>query len=218
MTKRAIILSNGVIEDPESIHLRLKDWGDAIVIAADGGYHHAEPLKLALHSIVGDLDSVPRKDYNNLLEQGVQIHSYPSEKDETDLELALLYAIDQEVQSILILGAVGGRLDMTLSNLFLMSIPELKSVHVETWFGVQRAWVIHAPGDEIRGQPGDTLSLIPLSGTAKGITTKGLKYPLKDDFLKANRSRGLSNVLSSSIARVDVDEGMLLAIHTPGRA
>jgi thiamine pyrophosphokinase len=218
MKKRAIILSNGIIEDPSIIRERLKDWTDAIVIAADGGYLHAEILNLELHSIVGDLDSISHKMGSSFFEQGLHIQSHPPEKDETDLELALLYALSEKVEEILILGAIGGRLDMTLSNLLLMSIPRFERVRVEIWYSTQTAWFIRPPGDEVQGAPGDTLSLIPFTEIVKGITTSGLSYPLNNENLKAGPSRGLSNVLTDSTAGIELQEGILLAIHTPGHA
>ena len=218
MEKRAIVLANGKIEDPLTIRQRLKSWKDAIVIAADGGYLHAETLDLEIQSIVGDLDSMSEDVKTNFLTQGTHIQSFPPEKDETDLELALLHAVDLDVDRILILGAIGGRLDMTLSNLHLMLLPQLEQVKVEAWYGNQTLWIIRPPGDEILGQRGDTLSLIPVAGTVKGITTSHIKYPLKNENLSVGLSRGLSNVLTASDASIDLQEGLLFVIHTPGYA
>ena len=218
MEKRAIILTNGIIEDPSIIRTRLKDWNDAIVIAADGGYLHAEILGLELHTVVGDLDSISKKTGSSFFEQGIRIHSSPAEKDETDLALALLHATSLGVDRILILGAIGGRLDMSIANLLLMTLPSLAKIQVEMWVATQTAWIIRPPGDEVLGQPGDTLSLIPLAGTAKGITTSNLAYPLQNEKLRAGFSRGLSNVLTGSTASIELQEGHLLAILTPGRA
>jgi len=218
MEKRAIVLTNGMIEDPSIIRTRLKDWSDAIVIAADGGYLHAETLGLELHTIVGDLDSISKKTRIGFFEQGIRIQSSPAEKDETDLELALLHTASLGVDKILVLGAIGGRLDMTISNLLLMTLPKLAKVQVEMWVATQTAWIIRPPGDEVQGHPGDTLSLIPLAGTAKGITTSHLAYPLTNEQLRAGLSRGLSNVLTDPTASVELQEGFLLAIHTPSRA
>jgi thiamine pyrophosphokinase len=218
MEKRAIVLANGKIEDPLIIRQRLTSWKDAIVIAADGGYLHAETLDLVIHTILGDLDSMSEEVKINFLDQGIHIQSFAPEKDETDLELALLHAVNLDVDRILILGAIGGRLDMTLSNLHLMLIPQLEQVQVETWYGNQTLWIIRPPGDEIRGQRGDTISLIPVAGTAKGVTTSHLKYPLKKENLSIGLSRGLSNVLTASDASIELQEGLLFVLHTPGHA
>ncbi|OGO18751.1 MAG: thiamine diphosphokinase, partial [Chloroflexi bacterium RBG_16_48_8] len=197
---------------------RLNNWGQADVIAANGGSLHAETLGLPIHAVIGDLDSLSEETQAALSAQDIYIQRAPSEKDETDLELALIYAAEQGAREIVVLGAFGGRIDMSIANLLLLTHPQLAKIRIEIWNGTQTAWIIRPPGDEVQGQVGDTLSLIPLKGEAKGVTTRNLAYPLNDEMLPAGPSRGLSNVLTSSTASVRLREGFLLAVHTPGRA
>jgi thiamine pyrophosphokinase len=143
----------------------------------------------------------------------VRIETSSPQKDETDLELALLNLADEKVKRIVVLGALGGRLDMTISNVLLLTHPRLASLQIELWQGRQTAWLIRPPGGEIRGREGDTLSLIPLDGDAQGITTYDLAYPLQHDTLSYGPARGVSNILSGPVARVEVHSGTLLAIH-----
>jgi thiamine pyrophosphokinase len=218
MEKHAIVLTNGLIEDPAIIRSRLKDWPQAVVIAADGGSLHAETLGLKIHAVIGDLDSMSDERLETLTAQDILIQRSPSEKDETDLELALLYALQQGVEKIVVLGALGGRVDMSIANLLLLTHPRLALIHIEIWNGNQTAWIIRPPGDEIQGQVGDTLSLIPLNGPARGVTTQNLAFPLCDEMLPAGPSRGLSNVLSGAKASIELKEGILLAVHSPARA
>jgi thiamine pyrophosphokinase len=86
------------------------------------------------------------------------------------------------------------------------------------WHGGQTGWVIKPPGEDISGHPGDTISLIPLNGDALGITTEGLAYPLKDEGLTSGSVRGISNMLEKSSAHVKLLNGLLLVVHTPGKA
>lgn len=218
MPERAVILVNGLVDQPERIARRLAGWGDALVVAADRGSHHAGALGLRLDAIVGDLDSIGEPERAAFERAGVAFETAPAEKDETDLELALLYALRRGASQMVCIGALGGRLDMTIANVFLLTLPALAGARVELWEGAQTAWLIRPPGDEITGQPGDTLSLIPLAGPVRGITTQGLKYPLRGETLAAGPARGVSNVLLAEGARVDLTEGCLLAVHTPGRA
>jgi thiamine pyrophosphokinase len=60
--------------------------------------------------------------------------------------------------------------------------------------------------------------LIPLGGNASGITTEGLAYPLKGAELPSGSVRGISNLLEKSSAHVELSNGLLLAVHSPGRA
>lgn len=212
--KRAVIFANGELRDPETARC-LPQPGD-LLIAADGGAYHCRALGLTPHIVIGDLDSLAAEARAALEQAGARFEIRPADKDQTDLELALLYAAEQGVETIVVVGALGGRLDMTLANLLLLAHPRLASLRVELRHGAQTAWPIRPPGDEIRGRTGDTLSLIPLGGDAVGITTHGLAYPLRDDTLPTGPARGVSNVLTESVARVELRAGVLLATLTPG--
>jgi thiamine pyrophosphokinase len=216
--ERAIVLSSGEIGDPEALRTRLVGWQEALVVGADAGSLHAPALGLTLNAVIGDFDSLSAQSSAALEAQGVRVERAPAEKDETDLELALLYAARQGATRIAVLGALGGRLDMSLANVLLLAHPGLSQVRVELWHGSQTAWLIRPPGGEIGGQPGDTVSLIPLGGDAGGIETEGLVYRLHGATLRFGPARGVSNVMDSSAARVAFRTGMLLVIHTPGRA
>jgi thiamine pyrophosphokinase len=194
----------------------LQLWKEAIVIAADGGVQHAERLGLEISIVIGDLDSLDEEKNIALKNKNTDVLRVAAQKDETDLELALLYAIEIGVTDIVVLGAFGDRIDMSLSNLLLLTHPSLLAVQIEYWYGRQTAWLIRPPGDEIHGQSGDILSLIPLEGDAEGITTHELYYPLNNEKLEFGPARGISNVLTASVARVELGSGTLIAVHSPG--
>ena len=156
---------------------------------------------------------------------GARVIRFSPRKDETDLELALRHAARQDATEILILAALGGRLDLTIANLLLLALPELKGRDVRIVAGAQTAFLIRAghaghggPGGNdgalIEGQPGDTVSLIPLGGDAVGVTAEGLEWPLHEDRLRFGPARGVSNVLTAEQARVRVRQGLLLCVVT----
>ncbi|GAB4475770.1 MAG: thiamine diphosphokinase [Anaerolineae bacterium] len=213
---RAVILSNGPLEDTVVLRKRLAPVTIDLVIGADAGSFHAAALGLRLDMVVGDMDSL--HEHGETLPGDAALIASPAEKDETDLELALLEAVRCGADELVLLGVMGGRLDMALANILLLLHPALDGVRVFIWHGQQTAWLIRPPGGVIRGRPGDTLSLIPLGAAVEGITTNGLRYPLKDEALLLGPARGLSNVLTEPSAQVDVRNGLLLAVHTPGRA
>jgi thiamine pyrophosphokinase len=113
---------------------------------------------------------------------------------------------------------LGGRLDQTIANLLLLTLPDLREIDVRIVEGPQIAFLIHAGDDGalIEGQPGDTVSLIPLKGDAVGVTTEGLEWPLHDDVLHFGPARGVSNVLEARQARVRLRQGSLLCVVTHG--
>ncbi len=213
---KALILVNGELYQPDVLRSRIRAGAFDLVLGADGGARYADTLNVTLDAIIGDLDS-----FSALEQPGIgntELVSYPAEKNETDLELALLYVEQQGADQIVMVGAMGGRMDMTIANILLITQASLSSCRIEVWHGEQTGWFIKPPGEDISGHPGDTLSLIPLGGDASGITTKGLKYSLKDEKLIFGPARGISNLLEKPPAHIKLAEGLLLAIHTPGRS
>ncbi|MFC2013150.1 thiamine diphosphokinase [Chloroflexota bacterium] len=213
---KALILVNGELYKADVLRRRIRAEAFDLVLGTDGGARYAATLNVTLNAIIGDLDSLSDLEQQSI--SNTEFVSYPAGKDETDLELALLYAKEQGADQIVMVGAMGGRMDMTIANILLMTHTSLSSCRIEVWHGEQTGWVIRPPGEDISGHPGDTVSLIPLGGYASGVTTKGLKYSLKDAELTFVSARGISNQLEEPSARIKLSEGLLLAIHTPGRA
>ncbi|HIE37724.1 MAG TPA: thiamine diphosphokinase [Anaerolineales bacterium] len=208
---RAVIFANGRFPDPAAHRHLLRP--DDLVVAADGGAAHARALGVTPYVVIGDLDSLEPDLRAELAEAGAQFLTRSPAKDETDLELALLYAVRQGAEEVLILGALGGRIDQTVANLLLLAHPALAGVRVRVIEGAQTAFLIR---DEalIEGRPGDTVSLIPLGGDARGVTAEGLRWPLREGTLRFGPARGVSNILLGRQARVHVREGMLLCVIT----
>ena len=215
MHKLAIVLANAEIEDPPLLRQRLAVLNTATVFAADGGSRHADLLGLRVGVLIGDHDSLDESLREQFAAEGVRFELHSPQKDETDLELALLLAKNEGAQRIIVIGAMGGRMDMTLSNLLLLAHPDLIHLHIEIWDGAQTARIVRPPGGEVRGDAGDSLSLIALGNNAVGITTSHLAYPLANQTLHLGLARGVSNVLTASKAEIKLREGIILLVHTP---
>lgn len=208
---RAIIIANG---DAPGKKLAA-DWlraGDTL-ICADGGGRAALALGLAPQFVIGDFDSLTQDELDALKKRGAVLRLYPKEKDETDLELALMFAAPTH-DEIIILGAGGGRLDQTLANMMLLAMPQLTPRHrVIIATANEQVSLIH-PGElfELRGAAGSTVSLLPVGGDAIGVTTTGLQYPLRDETLCFGPARGVSNVMLGETATILARQGNLLVI------
>jgi thiamine pyrophosphokinase len=189
-----------------------------IIIAADGGARAAWHFDLPINTVVGDMDSLNAGEITLLEARGATFLRHPPEKDATDLELALHHAAENGATWIRIIGGVGGRLDQTLANVYLLALPELAGRDVRLVSGKQEAWLLTVGENLISGAPDDTLSLIPLGGAVQGVRTENLYYPLRDETLLFGPARGISNVMTAHSARVWLREGALLAVHTVGRA
>lgn len=210
---RAVIIANGF---PTSRQV-VKRWmqPDAIVIAVDGGARNALEAGVTPDTVIGDLDSLPESIAAGLRQRGTQFITYPTHKDETDLELAIRHALERGATDIVILCGLGDRWDQSLANMLLLTLPELRDVPARI-VDERHAMRAIAGGATVRieGLAGDTLSLIALGGDARGVTIEGCEYPLTDAVLPFGRTLGISNALTGPVARVSVREGIVLAIHS----
>ena len=145
--------------------------------------------------VVGDLDSLAADDRAWLASQGVPVIQYPHDKDETDLELAIQHGIEKAPHSIVIIGALGARLDHTLGNIALLADERLKGHSAIIDDGVEQVLLCRGR-TEIQGAPGDLVSLLPWGTPAIGVRTSGLKWPLQGDTLLPEKSRGVSNEMT----------------------
>lgn len=209
----AVVLCNGEVSD----HERELRWvrGAALLVAADGGARHARAMGLVPGLVVGDLDSIGGEGLGQL-PPGVEVLAYPRDKDETDTQLAIRHVIDKGFRKVVFLGALGGRFDHSLANVLLLK--EAASLGVEGLIiaGPQEVRLLDAQMDgrlELHGRPGDLLSLIPIS-TAHGVTTRGLKYPLRSESLLVGSPRGISNEFLTDTVAVTCESGLLVVVYT----
>lgn len=186
------------------------------VIAVDGGFHHCAAMGIRTDTLIGDMDSLDPA----LLEQArnlvPEILQYPAKKDQTDLELALEYAVERQgATDILVFGALGGRWDMSIGNVCLLFHPMLDGIDVRLVEDGTEIRLLRGPAAmTICGKTGDGLSLIALAGSARDISLKGLLYHLDHEDLAFGSSRGISNVFLQDGVTIEFKQGNLLVIHT----
>ena len=210
---RALIFANGPISDPQAVHALVHpdDW----LIAADGGARHCLKLGLKPSVVIGDFDSLEERDIKALRRAGSKLVRHPQSKDQTDLEIALRHALTSGISEVLILGAVGDRWDQSLANLLLPALPDMPDTRIWLVDGPSRATIMRSGGNlQLAGQPGDIVSLIPIGGSALGVTTTGLEYPLMKEPLTFGSTLGISNTMLGSSATVDLDIGVLAIFIT----
>jgi thiamine pyrophosphokinase len=183
-------------------------------IAADSGAATALQYGCIPRIVVGDFDSLDASLLDDVGKRGIQIRRAAVEKDETDTELAMQVAIDEGATMITLVGALGGaRFDHAMANILLLA--GFEEIPITLVDGPSTCWIVRGPGNSaIDGQVGDLVSLMPLTGDARGIRTRGLYYALKGETLSFGKPRGVSNVLTEELAEVSVESGMLLVIHT----
>ena len=207
---RVIIFANGEIPDLKKARALLQP--DDYIICADGGSRHALALYLKPDLVIGDMDSIQKGHWQRLKKSGISIELFPRDKNETDLELAVHRAIDMRPEQIVIIAALGGRLDQTLGNISLLADTRLSSSNIRLDDGVEEI-ILCRDQAQIRGRSGDIVSLIPWQGIVTGVQTKDLKWPLTDETLYPDKTRGISNEMTGETASVSIRSGSLLIVH-----
>jgi thiamine pyrophosphokinase len=220
--RHALVVADGDVPSRAALDAAWPGWdANALdVIAADGGYARSLAIGLAPTLLVGDLDSLDPALADAAAAAGIPILRSPVAKDESDTELALLEALRLGATRVTVLGALGGRLDHELANLWLLGHPALDAVDLAVVDARTRVSLVRAPAADgspvvrqLPGPVGATVSLLPFAGDVAGVTTHGLRYPLRGEPLVAGPARGLSNVRELADASVRVERGRLLVVE-----
>jgi thiamine pyrophosphokinase len=213
-----LLFANGSANHGTMIQRVLDESHSPAILCADGGALNAVKFGFTPQLIIGDLDSLTDPQISEFTSKGSTFLRHPPEKDETDLELALYWCAEHDAKTIHIIGGLGGRFDQTLANIYLLSLPRLDDIHVEIIEAEQSIRLLKSGKHQIHGHAGDTISLLPIGDTVQGITTTALKYPLNNESLTLGPARGVSNVMDSDTATISIRKGLLIMVHTIGRA
>ncbi len=209
---RAIVMAGGDALDPVWRDVLA---ADAIIVAADSGIEHADALGRRPDLLVGDLDSIRSDRLDRAVAESTPIERHPADKDATDLELAIAAARRLGADAVTVVGAGGGRLDHFLANVLVLANPAWADLAVDALIGPARVAVVR-DGVTLRGTAGSLVTLLAVDGSARGVTTTGLRWALTDAELAAGSSRGVSNELVDAVATITVQAGVLLAIQPTG--
>ena len=195
------ICPEGIAERPEK--------GD-LLIAADSGWNNATLLGVTPDVLMGDMDSIGDKKVPN----GVEIYRVPAEKDLTDTQLAVEFALQKGARDLVIIGGLSGRLDHTLSNLAILEHLEALRVHALINDGFNRARFIRNNSTLIPKSDFAYVSLIAADPVCKGVEIDGVKYPLKNAKLRRAHQYAVSNELTGNCAFIAVKKGGLYIIES----
>ena len=208
--QRIVIFANGELPDIDKARSLVHN--DDYIICADGGTRHALSLGIKPNLIMGDMDSAEAETLQSFEADGVRIDSYPQDKNETDLELAIHRAIEMSPKQIIILAALGGRLDQTLANITLLSDLRLSTFDISLDDGAEEIFLCRDQA-EVHGRSGDIVSLIPWQGAVSEVQTQDLKWALHKETLYPDKTRGISNEMTGETASVSIGSGLLLIVH-----
>lgn len=191
--------------------LKSPEFNDVVteenVIYADAGYKFAQKIgNKNVLGVVGDFDSLgaPPK--------GQNIINLNVEKNYTDGERALRYAVELGAKEIVIYGAYGGKIEHILGNIALLKIADNLGVKAVIKEGdnftelIKDKTIISAKKESV-------LSLIPYGGDCVFKRSFGLYYPLENLTLTSADTRGISNVVKADSVELDIISGNALVIY-----
>ncbi|HPF69058.1 MAG TPA: thiamine diphosphokinase [Candidatus Krumholzibacteria bacterium] len=204
---RAVVLCDGPPPEPQVLYYWLT--GADVFVCADAAGHPYDQLPRTPDVVIGDFDSLAGRIIDG--RDGPRYLRIDAQ-DTTDSEKALMYVAEHGIEEAVVLGAVGWRLDHTLYNCQLL----------ERFADELRICIAGPYADAVRIGPGDSVawslplgtrfSLLPLAGTARGVTLEGAEYPLLGDTLETGAFATVSNHVAVTPLLITVREGSVLAM------
>ncbi|GGF11408.1 thiamine pyrophosphokinase [Halobacillus andaensis] len=188
---------------------------DIIWIGADQGAEVIVEYGLPLSAAIGDFDSVSASSMETIKKEAHELMVYPNEKNETDLELAILYAQEQEARHILFFGVTGGRMDHTLINIQTL-YPLWNSGIRAQIHDLQNQMELFGQGSHTIGRNEDYpyLSFVPITLDIWNLNLYGFYYPLEDAHLPYGSTLCISNHLIEEEGTFSFSQGILLVIRS----
>lgn len=199
--KRALIFGGGIYKDEFPVILP-----EDFIIAADKGVEILISRDIAPHITVGDFDSSSVIPDENVIR-------LPVEKDITDTHAAVDIALGKGCDEIHIYGGTGGRPDHTFANYSIVASLAEKGVKAQLVGEGYRIGAVCRGKITLSGEKGSTLSVFSWSEESRGVSLKGVKYPLENAVLNKNFSLGVSNSFTEEIAEISVSDGILLVMQ-----
>jgi thiamine pyrophosphokinase len=206
---RAAIFLNGAPDPPDL--LRSVAGRADLVVAADGGARYALDAGVVPDLIVVDMDSL--RETREIEERGVSLELHPVRKDKMDGHLAVLAVRDRGATAVDLLCAAGGRFSALFAVPHILLAAERSGIRATMVADWGRAFVLEGGSRTVAGDPRDSVSVFPFTGSASGVTLEGFGYPLENARLQMGDTLGFHNELAGRAASVSVQQGALLVIH-----
>lgn len=210
---------NIVAGGPSELIPLLNDYDNEHIlwIGVDRGTIYLLNHKITPHTAVGDFDSITETEWEKAQLHVKHIEKFRSEKDETDMTLAMNWALKQNPSKIQIFGATGGRLDHLFTNALMLvpikqQYPQIELMVIDC----QNELSILLPGNYKvnRDVTKKYLSFIPLSETVENICLNGFKYPLHNQMIPFGSSLCISNEFIADIGTISFTKGIIMMVRS----
>lgn len=213
---KTLIITGGSIEEDFALPF-MKELNPDYILGVDRGLKFCYEHQIRPDYIVGDFDSLPGEILEwYKKESRIPIREYNPVKDATDTMIALEKAIEEGSSEIWILGATGTRFDHVLCNLQILKNSWVKKIPAYLVDSNNRITLPTENHFIIRKEEkfGTYVSFFPLEEEVEELTLKGFKYPLDRYHLRNLEGLGVSNEITSDIAEVSWNKGILVMIQS----
>lgn len=181
------------------------------VIAADGGWRLCQELGLQVELLIGDFDTLSPEEVLLAQAKGASLQRYSQNKNESDLELAILAAHKQKASEATIIGALGGQWDHCLANLLApLSLCHALNIWASLLTSTAEIYLLSQGIYRLEAPPQTRVSLAALSKKVNGLSLSGFHYSASELTLSRQETRGLANQVLSETAAIKFTSGELL--------
>ena len=197
--KRCLIIAGG---DYAPIQPEKGDF----ILACDKGYAWCKQERITPDLVLGDFDS-----YSGPLPADVPILRYPVEKDDTDTMLAVRWASGQGFGAVRMCCCFGGRLDHLLSNVETLHYAATLGMEAQARDESTELRVLRPGSYTLPFRAHRSLSLIALTETVTGLSTRGAKYEVENAVLRKPTTLGQSNAFVTDVS-LSFESGVLALV------
>lgn len=210
---KTLIVSGGNVQKDFFDEIYLNNKFDYI-IASDRGLEILDKFAIKPNYIIGDFDSIDKKILNKYINTDIEIKELNPEKDYTDTHMAIKLAIELKSKQIIIVGAIGTRIDHTIANIHIIKETLDNDIECKIIDERNEIQLINKKTILEKDKKYKYVSLIPLTTKVEGVTLEGFKYKLFNQTLEIGHSIGVSNEQVKELAQIDFKKGILILIKS----
>ena len=193
--------------DPDINFIKNTVKSEDFVLCADRGYSYAKQAGIEPDVIIGDFDSCKDE-----IPQSCEVVSLEREKLYTDTIHCVDNALEKGYHNIVILSAVGGRLDHTFGNLSALDYISSRGGKGVLLSERERIELLTSGEHSFEKVDGLTFSLFAFGCKEAVISIEGVHYPLDKFTLKNCEPIGVSNIFEGSKTKITVHSGQVVII------
>lgn len=202
--KHGILVTGGIAPKPSLLRSLRETFPEAPCYCADAGADLCYLAEVLPDALIGDMDSLAEQTREWLRDAKVPEMVYPSEKDYSDTQLAVEALYDKGVDEIIVIGALGGRMDHELANMMLLVTYGRQGKSLVYWDDINRMRYIGV-GEHRLDRVNGYVGIVPFTDDGMRLSIEGMYYPLKDTAVPFGESRLISNVFTDEAEEAAID-------------